>query len=47
MLYSQLKYKITEKIFIFLSDDSYTSILQNETRGFSPQITEAEETIAS
>ena len=31
--------------FIFLSDDSYTSILQNETaEGSSPQITEAEET---
>ena len=31
--------------FIFLSDDSYTSILQNETAGdSSPQITEAEET---
>ncbi len=31
--------------FIFLSDDSYTSILQNETaEDSSPQITEAEET---
>ena len=31
--------------FIFLSDDSYTSILQNETaEGSSPQIAEAEET---
>ena len=31
--------------FIFLSDDSYTSILQNETaEASSPQITEAEET---